>query len=708
MNFTKFLQATFSVACATAFFACSDKVAGTTEIDNALATEESSSSVEISGGSTEETNLSSSLSSSSGNKDDSSSSDITSPDTSATDTTSPDLPTTTDPIISIPDTVGTDRLVFNPPGYNSMGGGLGGSTDCLDTNTKTAEALQNSILLATFIKGRVENLMATGLTQEQASSTAKQELYKALGLDTFFLEQPDQQKFINNVLNYILGGTVTSDFYKNAEKKFTETGTLSKENFCEFQEYNGTAWMGMYTLTTTGNTRYAFSSHILYDNTMYSFMNCYGTLYIPDKIVEIVDAKCYDMPRCDSSIVGTTVKASYNSSEGLFTCRTVGWQIANMMETTTFGTECDKEGKYIVYSKRPDTSFVCNLKSGWHPAETIDAETYGIECDKNGKLFESPNRQGYTYVCRQEHFCRDYGRYRKEPCFNSGWDFADKTDIETANQECDSEGKTYQSPSDPNLTYVCHDGKWTEFYNMPCDTDNERIKIQDQNITGYVEYICYDKTWRPTYEWHAEYPAEYYFNPEINYGNFTDPRDGYVYHTVDFKGRTWIAENMKYAGFPDSVLADETRCLEDFCENVGRFYNINLADKVCPDGWQLPDSSDILSLGTSQPETEKLISQLGGTGSAYSAPDTYGLSFILSGRVIETSKIYSPWQGYMALFWTNETGADGTRLVAKVGYYKVEFDGWYTKEPTGITDYPDEGPAIPIDKVYLTVRCLKK
>ena len=62
----------------------------------------------------------------------------------------------------------------------------------------------------------------------------------------------------------------------------------------------------------------------------------------------------------------------------------------------------------------------------------------------------------------------------------------------------------------------------------------------------------------------------------------------------------------------------------------------------------------------------------------------------------------------MALFWTNETGADGTRLVAKVGYYKVEFDGWYTKEPTGITDYPDEGPAIPIDKVYLTVRCLKK
>ena len=689
MNFRKFLFSAISVTFATAFFACSQMFAGSTETDNAFANEQDAIS----------------------------SSGIGSETTSSHNTDLPDTIVHNDTIaylssserytssssssahIIVP-TSNSDSLVLTSPGSGGMGGGWGGFPGCIDSES-VAAAYNNSIRINTFIDGRIEKLIATGLTPEQANSTARQELYVTLGIDAFLLENPIQMKYLSNLLNYILGGTVESDFYNEAKANFTETGTLSKDNYCNFNAYATTG-------VVIANTNYAFNAHTLFNGVMYNDKNCIGTLFIPAAMVNVIDAKCYDMPRCDSSITGTVIRASYKSSEGLFTCRGTRWEKANVMETMTFEVDCDEEGKYIFYDQKPDTSFVCSLNSGWHSAETIDAETFGIECDKHGKLVKSPNRPQVTYVCRKEYFCRDYGIYPKGPCFDSGWDFAGKTDLETANSECDSEGKTYQSPSDANRTYVCHDGKWTEFYNLPCDTDNERVKVKAQNITGYVEYICYNETWRPTYEWHAEYPAEYYFNPEINYGSFKDTRDNHVYRTIGFKGRTWIAENMKYAGFSASDLEKETRCLEDNCQNIGRFYSMNIASKVCPDGWRLPDSSDIETLGKTQTESSKLISQLGGTGANYSAPDTYGLSFILSGKIIDTDMPYSPLQGYSAFLWMNETNEDGGRLVVKVNYNNVVFDGYYTSLSAYFNAYPDMEPSAFTHETFLTVRCVKK
>ena len=165
---------------------------------------------------------------------------------------------------------------------------------------------------------------------------------------------------------------------------------------------------------------------------------------------------------------------------------------------------------------------------------------------------------------------------------------------------------------------------------------------------------------------------------------------------------------MKYAGFSASDLEKETRCLEDNCQNIGRFYSMNIASKVCPDGWRLPDSSDIETLGKTQTESSKLISQLGGTGANYSAPDTYGLSFILSGRIVDTDQPYSPWQGYSALFWMKETNEDGGRLVVKVNYNNVVFDGYYTSLSAYFNAYPDMEPSAFTHETFLTVRCVKK
>lgn len=657
---------------------CSDKVAGTTEDENTLAQYSSSSSFDEISSSVAEVSSSS--------------------------------------FGHIERSFNADSLIFD-------GGGWGAVYSCPDS-VEASEALENSITLGRFISGRIEKLMATGLTQEQADSTAQAELFAALGIDAFLREKPFRLKLVSNLLNYIFGGTVYVDFYESVEKAFTETGSLSKEHYCNFDADADNI--------RDAYTEGVFPEHYLYESSLYRFMYCKLSLFVPLEMVRIVDAKCYDLPVCDSTNIGKTFKAKYNSDEKLITCKETGWGHATAIGRATFDVPCDKEGKYIFYGGGPvSLSFVCSLDSGWYVAETVDAETFDVPCDKHGELYTSPNDSARVYVCRKERFCRhndnyfdksplpsgyyndfyiEYDQQWVAPCMDEGWDYASILDIETSMEVCDSEGKTLQSPSDSNLYYICHDEKWTEFYNLPCDTDNKRVKV------GYTDYICYDKTWRTTSEWHVEYPAEYYFNPEVNYGSFTDPRDNYVYHTVEFKGRTWIAESMKYAGFPDSVLAKETRCLADSCKNVGRYYSAKVANEVCPEGWNLPDSNDILAFATMN-DAIKLISWLNGE------PDIYGLSFILNGRIVDTDMPYSSWQGKLALLWMNETNEEIGRLVATITkswdktvkiwaghqpdwYANMQWISLYPESDWAPT--PDGFPEEFIDQTFLPVRCVKK
>ena len=44
------------------------------------------------------------------------------------------------------------------------------------------------------------------------------------------------------------------------------------------------------------------------------------------------------------------------------------------------------------------------------------------------------------------------------------------------------------------------------------------------------------------------------FNPEIDYGEMTDPRDGKKYKTIEFNGQVWMAENLNYADSTKSTV----------------------------------------------------------------------------------------------------------------------------------------------------------
>lgn len=71
---------------------------------------------------------------------------------------------------------------------------------------------------------------------------------------------------------------------------------------------------------------------------------------------------------------------------------------------------------------------------------------------------------------------------------------------------------------------------------------------------------------------------------------FFDTRDGRVYKLLSFVGKTWLAGNLAYAG-QDLSFA---KCYQDAnsCDEFGRLYNYESAQKACPAGFRLPTQQE--------------------------------------------------------------------------------------------------------------------
>ena len=170
-----------------------------------------------------------------------------------------------------------------------------------------------------------------------------------------------------------------------------------------------------------------------------------------------------------------------------------------------------------------------------------------------------------------------------------------------------------------------------------------------------------------------------YLNPGIDYGEFTDARDGQVYKTVAIGSQTWMAENLNYS---DKNIS--SYCYGDDasnCSKYGRLYlwsaamdsvgTFSTAGKgcgygktcnangtvrgVCPEGWHLPSDNEWMYLWITIGGTSSAGAKLKSTSGWYNdgnGTDSFGFAVLPAGNRDNLGN-YNDDEFY-AYFWSSD------------------------------------------------------
>ena len=500
-----------------------------------------------------------------------------------------------------------------------------------------------------LVSGRVSKLVSSGLSTQDAENKAKQELYKTMGLDSLFDSSSFYKYSIEDAINFVflVDSSAKGDFVQS----FSETGTLNRLDFCGI-------WKDIPWTIDGYEVIEMWARNVGIRGCVYSMQD----VEEPYLIFNNIHRKCIDLPYCDDKLIGSVKYAGLENviNDTSYVCTKRGWTVLENYDLDVKDSLCNEIGKIFKSGSVKDQFYVCK-EDGWNVTTKLAYETKDIPCDEPLKLVVSPTDSTVFYLCKDSKWkianrmeietnkipCDRVGKifegeFREYEwstsgtfyiCRDSGWDIASKRDVDIGERVCDVEGKTIQGQRDSLMYYVCYKNAWTDFYETPCDSNNKRMRASENG--RFNEYICYNGKWHYSVDWTCEYPKDYYFNPDIEYGTLVDERDGETYRTVDVNGRIWMAENLRLV-----TDASQSVPFDDNCEIAGRFYSAGAAQTACPAGWRLPDTTDLnaffppdfdnLSGYMMSAYLEQFVSEIGNHCNGYGC-NTYGTTILALG-----------------------------------------------------------------------------
>ena len=138
----------------------------------------------------------------------------------------------------------------------------------------------------------------------------------------------------------------------------------------------------------------------------------------------------------------------------------------------------------------------------------------------------------------------------------------------------DSDSDSVTRPSDDSSSSVCkdcNDGSSFSTSSIAPKSNDSETSVSSSGANSSSSSAIWKTAWN-------------YLNPNIDYQEFVDDRDGQTYKFVRIGDHWWMAENLNFE-------VDSSFCYKDsaeYCEKYGRLYKWEVADHVCPSGWYLP------------------------------------------------------------------------------------------------------------------------
>ncbi|MBQ2558985.1 MAG: hypothetical protein II565_00075 [Fibrobacter sp.] len=255
--------------------------------------------------------------------------------------------------------------------------------------------------------------------------------------------------------------------------------------------------------------------------------------------------------------------------------------------------------------------------------------------------------------------------------------------------------------------FVCENGSWVTLEMQGKELNGTLCTENGAKISSNGIHVCHEGFWYDI-DQSAFMPAEYFFNPDFEYGTFTDSRDGHVYKTTVYNGQTWLAQDIDYYDSSDTLFVNQSLCAKvveksakdprynrkqhpsenEYCDGASRFYTVNVSKKVCPDGWRLPTKDDLKEFTEKDGDewrafAKKIFVRI---MSDDSDSDIFGLS-------LRTDGLVEPYGGRMSLspyniFWLEEG------VYVRNGIFESDVSGAFS-------DSRENGE-------FVAVRCIKK